>query len=148
MILEARIKTASGERVEAVVKLEGVRMMNVALLVLLVDVLEWPDTQLPAGFLDGFSVIGVIAADSGIHRLLNPPPLGDLGEFTETFDKDKDKVMTTNVSWNREVVARWRSTRRQHRADPRRQVAITSNSFTMCGKQQQEKSWQGGLDRV
>ena len=54
MILEARIKTASGERVEAVVKLEGVRMMNVALLVLLVDVLEWPDTQLPAGFLDGF----------------------------------------------------------------------------------------------
>ena len=56
-----------------------------ALLVLLVDVLEWPDKDLPAGFLHGFRAVGVIA-DTGVHRPLQPPPLGDMSDFRAHYD--------------------------------------------------------------
>ena len=95
--LDARIKD-SEIQAEAVIKLGHVRTINVALLVLLVDVLEWPDTTLPNGFLHGFPVVGVIP-DSGVHRPFDPTQLRNLGEFHE----QSEKVMATNVSWATEV---------------------------------------------
>jgi hypothetical protein len=95
--LDARIKD-SEIQAEAVIKLGHVRTINVALLVLLVDVLEWPDTTLPNGFLHGFPVVGVIP-DSGVHRPFDPTQLRNLGDFHE----QSEKVMATNVSWATEV---------------------------------------------
>ena len=97
LALDARIKDA-GVQAEAVIKLGNVRTINVALLVLLVDALEWPDTMLPHGFLHGFPVVGVIP-DSGIHRLFDPTQLGNLGEFHDRCEK----TMATNASWATEV---------------------------------------------
>jgi len=99
--LNRRIAAAASPLPEPVVKLGKIRQVNVALLVLLVDVLEWPDKDLPAGFLHGFRAVGVIA-DTGVHRPLQPPPLGDMSDFRAHHDT----VMATNVSWAREAAAK------------------------------------------
>ena len=96
--LDARIKAVASPAPDPVVKLGRIREVNVALLVLLVDALDWPDKLLPMGFLVGFRVVGIIP-DSGVHRPLDPPPLGDL----QAFQQHHDTTMATNVQWAADV---------------------------------------------
>ena len=98
--LDARIKDSKIQS-EAVIKLGHVRTINVTLLVLLVDMLEWPDTTLPDGFLHGFQVVGFIP-DSGVHRPFDPTQLGNLGGFHEHRPDGSEtcSICTKWIGWS------------------------------------------------
>ena len=108
-----------------VVELDRARKVNVALLLLLVDSLQWPDTDLPWGFLEGFPIMGIIA-DSGVHRQI------PLRQDALSFNSHLEEVMRSNGTWATEVAAL---------VEERGELAAASASkaATPAGETQEEK---------
>ena len=67
--------------------------INVALVAVLIEAMDYPDKKLPLQLLEGLPICGDIDYDSGVYR--RNPPDEDAGMFDDRFEQWK----TTNNAW-------------------------------------------------
>ena len=67
--------------------------INVALVAVFIEAMDYPDKKLPLQLLEGLPICGDIDYDSGVYR--RNPPDEDAGVFEDRFEEWK----TTNNAW-------------------------------------------------